>query len=91
MKEQATGKEIVGKTHVQPGLYSAREMEQLVVLERRALYNQGQPCGAKALRKHINTYLDVTSLPSERAIGRILARHGLTRGRTGWYEGDTPP
>jgi len=67
---------------------SAEEMEQLVVLQRLSLYNQGRPCGAKAIREHLSTYGEENSLPSNRTIGRILARHGLTHGRTGWYEGE---
>jgi len=38
----------------------------------------------------MDTLYNVQPLPSERAISRILAKNGLTYGRTGWYEGDDP-
>jgi hypothetical protein len=65
------------------------EMEQIVVMQRLSLYNQGFPCGAKAIREYLNSTLDINPLPSERTIGRILARHGVTHSRTGWYEGES--
>ena len=67
---------------------SVDEMEQIVVMHRLSLYNQGLPCGAKAIRDDLDARTEEASLPSERTIGRILARHGLTHGRTGWYEGE---
>jgi len=36
------------------------------------------------------TLYHVTPLPSERTLAQILARNGLTHGRTGWYEDDDP-
>jgi hypothetical protein len=67
---------------------SAEEMEQIVVLERLTLYNQGRPCGAKAIRDDLHARGEENAVPSERTIGRILSRHGLTHARTGWYEGE---
>ena len=66
------------------------EVEQIVVMDRLNLYNQGLPCGAAALRVRLATHYNLKPLPSERTIGRILARNGLTHGRTGWY-GDRNP
>ena len=71
-------------------LRSPEEVEQIVVLERLHLYNRGLPCGAAALRRHLRDHDGVQPLPSVRRIGRILTQHGLTYGRTGWYEGDEP-
>ncbi len=67
---------------------SPEEIEQIVVMQRLGLYNRGQSCGAKAIRESLDEHLDVRPLPSERTIGRILDRQGLTHGRTGWYEED---
>ena len=57
----------------------------MVRLER---YNRSQPCGADALRKRLRTFYRLRPLPSTRMIGRILARHGLTHGRTGRDAGE---
>ena len=67
---------------------SKEENEEMVVAQRLLLYNRGRPCGAKALWESLAEELDMSSGPSERTIGRILARQGLTHGRTGWYEGE---
>ena len=66
------------------------EGEQIVVMVRLELYNQDLPCGPKALRKRLDEHEALKPLPSERTIARILARNGLTHGRTGWYEGEGP-
>lgn len=63
-------------------------MEQIVVTVRLELYNRGLPCGPRALRSWLDKQEHLSSLPSERTIARILSRNGLTRGRTGWYEGE---
>ncbi len=69
---------------------SVEEIEQIIVLQRLSLYNQGSPCGAKSIREQLcNRTEESIPWPSERAIGRILARHGLTHGRTGWSEGES--
>ena len=70
------------------GPRSPKDVEQIVVMVRLELYNQGLPCGPRALRRRLDEYEVLRPLPSERTIARILARNGLTRGRTGWYEGD---
>ena len=64
------------------------QMEQIVVTVRLELYNRQLPCGPGALRKRLDEYEHIRPLPSERTIARILSRNGLTRGRTGWYEGE---
>ena len=69
---------------------SPEEVEQLVVMVRLELYNRGRPCGPAALRRRLQEHYHLTPLPSERTIARMLARNGLTHGRTGWYPGDDP-
>ena len=64
------------------------EIEKLVVFARLQLYNTAEPCGPKAIRKRLDEWYHLVPLPSERTIARILARNGLTYGRTGWYEGE---
>ena len=72
--------------NVYTGLRPPKEVEQIVVMIRLELYNRGLPCGPKSLRKRLDEHEVLKSLPSERTIARILARNGLTCGRTGWYE-----
>ena len=72
------------------GLRPPKEVEQIVVMVRLETYNAGLPCGPKVLRRRLNEHEVLKPLPSERTIYRILARNGLTCGRTGWYEGDEP-
>ena len=69
---------------------SPEEVEQIVVMVRLEQYNRGLPCGARALRRRLDEFYHLKPLPSVTAIGRILARNGLTYARTGWYEGDVP-
>ena len=64
---------------------TASEIEEVVKHVRLTLYNQGQFCGAQAIRWQLKEQ-GVQPLPSIRTIGRILARHGLTHRRTGRYE-----
>jgi hypothetical protein len=73
-----------------PAVWSAHEIEGVVVQTRLTLHNEGLPCGPKAIRKHITEYEHIQPVPSERTIARMLTRNGLTYGRTGWYEGDSP-
>lgn len=61
--------------------------EQVVTLIRLHLYNRGECCGARAIQRHMQE-LQETTIPSLRTIERILARHGLTHGRTGFYPGE---
>lgn len=61
------------------------EIEQVVIAVRRSLQSQDLFHGAQAIRWELED-LRVEPLPSIRTIGRILARHGLTRRRPGRYE-----
>jgi transposase InsO family protein len=61
------------------------EIEQLVIAVRRSLESQNVFHGAQAIRWELED-LGVEPLPSVRTIGRILARHGLTKRRQGPYE-----
>jgi hypothetical protein len=80
--------QMVAEEHMYSLWRSSEEVEQLVVMERLKQYNQARSCGAQALRKRLKELYRLNPLPSERTIGRILARHGLTARRTGWYAGD---
>jgi len=62
------------------------EMEQIVVTLRLELYNQGLQCEPKALRKRLDEHEQISPLPLERTIARILSRNGLTHGCAGLYE-----
>lgn len=64
--------------------YTKKEIEEIVKMVRLELYNRGLFCGAKAIKERLEEY-DINPLPSESTIGRILSRHGLTHGRTGFY------
>jgi hypothetical protein len=54
--------------------------------ERLELYNRDMSCGPKAVQERLKAFYHVKPLPSESTISRILARHGLTHGRTGFYQ-----
>jgi hypothetical protein len=69
---------------------SPEEIEAVVTMVRLELYNSGRPCGPKALRRRLQEHYSLKPLPSEATISRILARNGLTSGRTGYYEADAP-
>ena len=76
------------KENAYAGLCPPEEVEETVIMVRLELYNRGLPCGPKALRKRLNEHYVLRPLPSERTITRMLARNGLTHGRTGWCIGD---
>ena len=80
--------EMATEQNAYAGPRPAEEVEQIVILARLELYNQGLPCGAVAVRNRLDEFYQLKALPSTRTIGRILARNGLTHGRTGWYKGD---
>jgi putative transposase len=63
-----------------------QEIEECVTFVRLELYNRDLSCGPEAIRERLETFYHVKSLPSERTIARMLARNGLTHGRTGVYE-----
>lgn len=75
--------------NVYPDFRPLEEIEEIVVMVRLELYNRELPCGLNAIRRRLEHDM-VRPLLSERTIARILARNGLTYGRTGWYEGDEP-
>ena len=66
---------------------SAAEIEEIVILVRLDLHNRDVPCGAQAIRRHLEQLHDaiVSPLPSLTTINRILRRNGLTHRRTGHY------
>lgn len=64
---------------------TSEEIEQVVIAVRRSLESQDLFHGAQAIRWELED-LEIEPLPSVRTIGRILARHGLTRRRQGRYE-----
>lgn len=64
---------------------TSQEIEQVVIAVRRSLRSQNLFHGAQAIRWELED-LGVKPLPSVRTIGRILARHGLTRRREGPYK-----
>ena len=64
--------------------YTKKEIEEIVKLIRLDLYNKGVCCGAKVIKNKMEEK-NTEPVPSERTIGRILLRHGLTHGRTGFY------
>ena len=66
-------------------VYTKKEIEEIVKLVRLELYNRGLHCGPRAIKKRLEEYYGINLLPSESTIGRILSRHGLTYGRTGFY------
>ena len=79
-------KEMAAEEHALAGPHSAKEVEELVVMVRLHLYNQGAPCGARALRQRLDRHYSFTPLPSESTINRILSRQCLTHKRTGSYD-----
>jgi hypothetical protein len=72
---------------VYPPSVTREELEKIVVLERLDLYNQMKPCGAKAMRTHLQS-LGVENLPSISTISRILSQQQLTDRRMAFSPGD---
>ncbi len=72
------------KTSFQEDMFSASEIEEIVIWTRYYLYNYGFPHGAQAIRSLLDKE-GVGPLPSLSTIGRILRRNGLTYRRTGNY------
>jgi len=65
------------------------EIEDIVTFIRLELYNRGKPCGGRAIVRRLDEQ-SVRPLPTERTVDRILAKHCLTNGRTGFYLEDDP-
>ena len=76
------------QTNIVAAPRSTEEVEHIVVMERLCRYNHGRPCGALALRRHLQGEAILHPLPSVRRISQILTQYGLTHGRTGWYDGE---
>lgn len=89
MLAELNNEAIIAQSCCTPSLRTAKEIEEIVVYARLGRYNRNMPCGPRALRKHLDEALHI-HLPSERSIANILARNGLTHGRTGWYAGERP-
>jgi hypothetical protein len=64
--------------------YTREEIVEIVKMIRLHLYNNVLHCGARVIREEMEDE-NVQPLPSVSTIGRILSRHGLTHGRTGFY------
>jgi putative transposase len=62
-----------------------RETEETIKLIRRELDENGEFCGAQAIRWEMEER-ELDTLPSIRTINRILDRHDLVRRRSGSYE-----
>ena len=62
---------------------SPEDVEAIVVMAWWERHNRNHPCGAEALRARLQAFYHLKPLPSARTIARILARHELTRSRTG--------
>ena len=65
--------------------YTKEEIVEIVKMIRLERYNRGLHCGAKVIR-YIMEQENTNPLPSESTINRILSRHGLTNGRTGFCD-----
>lgn len=61
------------------------EIEKIVCMTRRHLYNRNTFCGAQAILWQMEED-NIAPLPSESTIKRILKKHELTNKRTGRYE-----
>jgi len=68
------------------GRRTKEEIEEFVTFVRLELYNRAMPCGPKSVQERLKVFYHDKQTPSERTISRILARHGLTHGRTGFYD-----
>jgi hypothetical protein len=68
-------------------LFTRKEIEQIVVMERLHLYNRGLSYGAQAISRVLEQK-GVRPLPSIATINRILSRNCLTHRRTGYYSED---
>ena len=65
--------------------FTKAEIEEIIIMKRLELYNRGECCGAKAIKKKLEEEYQTDPSPSERTIGRILSKHCLTHRRTGFY------
>ncbi len=65
--------------------HTREEIVEIVKIIRLNLYNKGLHCGASAIKKEMEEE-QIEPVQSESSIGRILSRHSLTHGRTGFYD-----
>jgi len=70
---------------IKNSVYTKKEIDEIVKLVRLELYNRGLHCESGAIKKRLEECCGINPLPSESTIGRILSRHGLTYGKTGFY------
>jgi len=68
-------------------LTEREKMIAYITLFRLHLYNNGLPCGPKAIQQALRDE-GIESVPSTSTIARALRRQYLTNGRTGYYEED---
>lgn len=66
-------------------LTDREKMVVYITFFRLDLYNNGLPCGPKAIAQKL---IDegIASIPSTSTIARVLRKQCLTNGRTGYYE-----
>lgn len=74
-------------THTYPAMLTREQMEGVIKLERLELYNHEKPCGAKALRCHLQG-LGIQNLPSISSIGRIMGKQNLINESAIYYSLD---
>jgi hypothetical protein len=68
-------------------LSDREEMIAYITYFRLNLYNNGLPCGPKAIQEKLRDE-EITPIPSTATIARALKKQCLTNGRTGHYEED---
>ena len=64
--------------HVEAGAHTVAEVEKMLVMVHLELYNVMLPCGFGVFLRRLADHYSLTPPPSERIIGQILSRHGLT-------------
>lgn len=64
--------------------HTREEIVEIVKMIRLHLHNRSLRYGARVIREEMDKE-NVQPLPSVSTIGRILSGHGLTHGRTGFY------
>jgi putative transposase len=73
-----------------PRSFSRTEIEQIVIMFRLHLYNNGLHYGPQAIQNEMKREA-IFPLPSISTIKRILSRNCLTHRRTGYYPEDHEP
>lgn len=70
-------------------LSDREKMVAYITFFRLDLYNNGLPCGPKAIQEKLRDE-GIAPIPSTSTIARALRRQCLTNGRTGYYAEDYP-